>query len=201
MMSSSGKRSIDEVGNAADGAKPHEDKIEDKIEEGIFIVSDWAFMRNAIAKALVRVVIHKSAWLTSVDKWQDKLYTALTNTIWIHDPTDRYTTFSMRKASGIVAFLDSACGGKPCQDYMDGPYCSAPTGDAVDAENEMHALLRALDFYTIPYPDGEFQIKRFHELHPNGTGAEPLYTPGPPTDYSPEQFWIDAAHLWAHASI
>lgn len=206
---SAGEEDKEEKGDAVDYApvkkkantSKHVTFSEDKLEEGLCIVKEWSFFNNAVAKALVKVALHTPEWFTRVEKWQDKLYTALTNTVWIQDTTKRYAIFSMRKASGVVAFVDSATGGAACQGYMDGPYCNAPLGDEVDFENEMHRLMRSLDFYTIPFPEGDYRVRKFHEEYTDGTGAEPLFTPGPGDDYVPEKFWIDAAHLWCHKPL
>lgn len=172
---------------------------DDKLQEGLCIVKEWSFFKNAVAKALVKVALHTPECFTRVEEWQDKLYTALTNTVWVQGTTKRYAIFTTRKASGVVAFLDSVTGGQPCKGYMDGPYCGgASLGDEVDFENDMHRLMRALDFYTIPFPKGAYNVKKFHEEYTDGTGAEPLYTSGPRDDYVPENFWFDAAHLWCH---
>ena len=165
-----------------------------KFAEGMSMVKKWSRADNVIVRALVLEALYSPVVFRRVPDWQKELYTTLTNTIWIQTASNRDTIFTMREASGLVAFLDSMIDGEKQQDYMDGTYCTAPLVDEIASENKMHNLLRTLGFRVMPFYDyEEYKIRKAHDQQ---------CTSGPPDDYSPreerpmEPFWFEAVKLW-----
>lgn len=128
-------------------------------------VRKWVEEGNAVATALIRLAVHVPTAFTSVADYEAKLYTALTNVVWVHDESASAYLWTMRKASGLAAFIDSMLGKTKMKTYLDGPYCGVHTGENLspDHENEMHSLLRGLGFKKRDVPDNFLLEREFWE--------------------------------------
>lgn len=126
-------------------------------------VKNWVESGNRVAAALIRLAYYAPTAFTSVENYESKLYSATTNVVWVHEGEGAACMMSMREASGLAAFLSSMIGETKRKDYMDGPYCAAPTGDQLPPgeENEMHHLLRGLGFKKREVPDNQFAAVDF----------------------------------------
>ena len=118
-------------------------------------VQSWVEESHYMKTALTRLAVHVPSAFTAVVDFECKLYTALTNVVWINEESKSAYMLSMREASGVAAFVSSVVTDVKKKDYMDGPYCGAPTGEklSLENENEMHALLRGLGFKKQEVPD------------------------------------------------
>jgi hypothetical protein len=114
----------------------------------------WVMQGNHLACALIRRAVHLPTFFTSVDDFEGKLYTALTNVVWTNETEGVACMLSMREASGLVAFISSMLGETKRQTYLEGPYGVVRTGENLtsEEENEMHSLLRELGFEKLEVP-------------------------------------------------
>jgi hypothetical protein len=161
-------------GENSDGAEQSEDEEDQtsgrisykryrRVADRVRSLKNWVENGNRVAAALIRLAYYTPTAFTSVENYESKLYSATTNVVWVHEGEGTACMMSMREASGLAAFLSSMMGETKRKDYMDGPYCAAPTGDQLPPgeENEMHRLLRGLGFKKREVPDNQFAAVDF----------------------------------------
>lgn len=72
--------------------------------------------------------------------WEEFLYAALINTMWVDQRTGLEYSLSFREASAVVAFFTGVRGGnKGC--YLSGPYCCVSSGDFEEGNYESPGIL------------------------------------------------------------
>ena len=163
---------------SSDGAEQSEDEEDEQDETSARIsykrykriargemrgLRNWIENGNRVAASLIRLAYYAPTAFTSVENYESKLYSATTNVVWVHEGEGAACMMSFREASGLAAFLSSMIGETKRKDYMDGPYCGAPTGDELPPgeENEMHRLLRGLGFNKREVPENQFAVIDF----------------------------------------
>ena len=170
-------------------AREQDNELEVRVlEADDSVVRQWAGGNNQVARSLVEAAMYTPSGLRDVADWQTELYAALTNTLWVHEETNLYTSMSFRDASGLVAFLDSVMGDRPGQDYMDGPYCS-PSGDDDLPPNEMHRFMEERGFRRAQFP----RSRACWEMYAGGYG--PVMKTVPP-DAALDDFWRSAVRAY-----
>lgn len=161
-----------ESSDASDHSEDEEDQTSERISykrykrvarEKIYGLKNWVENGNRVASSLIRLALHVPTVFTSVENYENKLYTATTNVVWINEIEDVACMMSMREASDLAAFISSMLGETKRKDYLHGPYCAAPTGEhlSLEEENEMHRLLRGLWFKKREVPDNQFTAVDF----------------------------------------
>jgi hypothetical protein len=185
--------------NLAEESDGEDNKHAKLIREELEGLKYWVEKGCRVATDLIRIALYAPIVFTSVENFESKLYTAITNVIWVNEMEGVACLMSWRLASDLAAFIDSMVGEKKRKTYRDGPYLGAPTGEdlAPDKENEMHALLRGLGFDKI---DFDAHDKYFLTALKNTYKCDFAHEFGDPPAHSFEterEVWEAAVKKWA----
>ena len=130
---------------------------------GMIIVARWETKKNKLARAVVMTALESPHVLTSVKAFESKLYTALSNVVWVNERELSMCAMSRHEASGLAAFVSSIVGTKKSKEAHHGPIRKAVSGESIsrEDENEMHQALRSLGYDKLEIPRSSSDANRF----------------------------------------
>ena len=167
---------------------------------GMKIVSYWNATRNKLARAVVTTALYDPIVLSEVTGFESKLYTALTNVVWVDKRDRSMCAMSMREASELVAFVSSMIGPTKHKEAYQGPIRRAATGEGIlkEDENAMHRFLRTLGYTKLEIPTASAYSKWFwSDLYTSTYGRESMRGgKTPDLRASIDDFWMKAIEAW-----
>jgi hypothetical protein len=166
---------------------------------GSTIVSRWNAKRNKLTRAVVITALYNPAVFRQVTGFESKLYTALTNVVWVDDRDRSMCAMSRREASELVAFVSSMIGPTKRKLAHHGPINKASTGAGIaqEDENAMHCFLRALGYTKLEIPTNSADAARFWKYLYGKYGSESMRGGKRPNLRSSiDDFWMKAVDAW-----
>jgi len=166
---------------------------------GSTIVSRWIATRNKLARAVVISALYNPAVLQEVTGFESKLYTALTNVVWVDDRDRSMCSLSRHEASELVAFVSSMIGPTKQKRAHHGPIHKAATGEGIDQEDEnsMHRLLRELGYTKLEIPTNSADAACFWKSLYGKYGSESMKgAKRHRVRASIDDFWMKAVDAW-----
>lgn len=163
------------------------------LDEPVWMVVQWAGHNNSVASTLIRLAVNQPWLFEAVSCWDDLLYTAVTNTLWVQTSTNSYTIMSFRETKGLIAILGCLIAGPRRIDFIDDPNGSAVQGGDDLPNNAMHLLLGALGFHRALYPNSQNCFKKYS----CGYGPRPTEIP---LNIELDGVWMMAVKAWVACS-
>jgi hypothetical protein len=166
---------------------------------GTTIVSRWNATKNKLARAVVVSALYNPAVFQEVTGFESKLYTALTNVVWVDDRDPSMCAVSRHEASELVAFVSSMIGSIKHKQAHHGPIHKAATGEGIyqEDENSMHHFLRTLGYTKLEIPTNSADAARFWEYLYGKYGNESMRgAKRHKLRSSIDDFWMKAVDAW-----